>query len=66
VDSTSSEDEALETPVTPQHKKISVGMPIHPPEGEITDLKTTEEVKGIKFTRKNTRNLNYKQSVNSL
>ena len=48
----SSEDEIPESPVTPRRKKISVGMPIHPPEGELTSLKIpvnrrVEEVKGV-------------------
>ena len=47
----SSEDE-LDFPATPQRKRISVGMPIHPPEGEITNLKfpvnrRVEEIKGM-------------------
>jgi len=50
----SSEDEVPESPATPRRKKISVGMPIHPPEGEITNLKApvnrrVEEVKGIVY-----------------
>ena len=44
-----SEDEIAESPV-PRRKKISVGMPIHPPEGEITNLQIVNrrvaEVKG--------------------
>ncbi|XP_065911722.1 maternal embryonic leucine zipper kinase-like [Dysidea avara] len=47
----SSEDEIPESPVIPRRKKISVGMPIHPPEGEITNLqipgnRRVEEIKG--------------------
>ena len=47
----SSEDEVPGSPATPRRKKISVGMPIHPPEGEITNLKIpinrrVEEIKG--------------------
>ena len=44
-----SEDEAAESPA-PRRKKISVGIPIHPPTGEITDMhivnKRVAEVKG--------------------
>lgn len=44
-----SEDEAVESP-QPRRKKISVGVPIHPPEGEITNMlvvnKRVAEVKG--------------------
>ena len=45
-----SEDEVAESPATPRRKKISLGIPIHPPLGEITDLhivnKRVAEVKG--------------------
>ena len=48
-----SEDEAVESPA-PRRKKISVGIPIHPPTGEITDMhiinKRVAEVKGNYIT----------------
>jgi len=48
----SSEDEAPDYLATPRRKRISVGMPIHPPEGEITNLRIpvnrcVEEIKGM-------------------
>ncbi|XP_065911575.1 maternal embryonic leucine zipper kinase-like isoform X2 [Dysidea avara] len=53
----SSEDEVPGSPATPRRKKISVGMPIHPPEGEITNLKIpinrrVEEIKAAAIGRK--------------
>jgi len=59
----SSEDEVPESPATPRRKKISVGMPIHPPEGEITNLKVVnkrvEQVKGMSHCSKQEQYFNY-------
>lgn len=48
-----SEDEVAESPAIPRRKKISLGIPIHPPLGEITDLhivnKRVAEVKATGF-----------------